>query len=625
MSDSNAGSSFRHNPRKRVCRFTSDEIMRMLEESDSEHEDEPYVPSDDENYVPQVDVTEEDSDIEQEMVIEHENEYESDESVEDDSVPQSAGDIWTAKDETQWCSNPLPNAQTKSRNVLRQRGGPAAISNLYTAKELFKSIMTPEMCDIILRETNRKAKRVCDAYNNELVQRFPDSSKRPPQKTFKQFTETELHAFLGILIAAGVHRANKENLEEMWNVAALPLIRAAMSRDRFKMILRFIRFDNENTRAERVQTDKAAPIRDIWTMLNSNLERAYKPYHCITVDEQLFPFRGHTKFTQYIPSKPAKYGIKIFWACDSSNAYPLQGQLYTGKPTDGPRQVNIGERTVLDLVSSYKGSGRNVTTDNFFTTMELAKVLNSWNMTLVGTVRKNKRFLPNNMQPAKERPVYSTNFAYNHDATVCSYVPKKNKSVVLLSSMHMTGEVEETLAAKPEIIKYYNITKGGVDVMDKMLGEYTVKRRTSRWTLAFFYNMIDVSGLASYIIYREHNPSFRAKDQRRKFLKDLANQLCMIAIEDRSTNKMIMRNHFLRGAVEMVLGRCIVVASQPAAGPKIPHGSRGPSPVVGSCYVCRDLRRKQRKTRKSCVVCVKPICDEHSVAKPTCITCKENQ
>ncbi|CAJ0968605.1 unnamed protein product [Ranitomeya imitator] len=96
-----------------------------------------------------------------------------------------------------------------------------------------------------------------------------------------------------------------------------------MSRDRFKMILRFIRFDNENTRAERVQTDKAAPIRDIWTMLNSNLERAYKPYHCITVDEQLFPFRGHTKFTQYIPSKPAKYGIKIFWACDSSNAYPL--------------------------------------------------------------------------------------------------------------------------------------------------------------------------------------------------------------------------------------------------------------------------------------------------------------
>ncbi|CAM1319692.1 Uncharacterised protein r2_g2804 [Pycnogonum litorale] len=91
-----------------------------------------------------------------------------------------------------------------------------------------------------------------------------------------------------------------------------------MSRDRFKMMLRFFRFDNENNRAERAQTDKAAPIRDMWTMLNGNLERAYKPYECITIDEQLFPFRGRTKFTRYIPSKPAKYGIKVFWACDAS-------------------------------------------------------------------------------------------------------------------------------------------------------------------------------------------------------------------------------------------------------------------------------------------------------------------
>ena len=83
-----------------------------------------------------------------------------------------------------------------------------------------------------------------------------------------------------------------------------------------------------------------------------------------------------------VPSKPAKYGIEVFWACDASNSYSLQGQICTGKPTHGPRQVNVGEQMVLNLVSLYKGSGRNVTTDNFFTTMELAKILNSWNITL---------------------------------------------------------------------------------------------------------------------------------------------------------------------------------------------------------------------------------------------------
>ena len=98
----------------------------------------------------------------------------------------------------------------------------------------------------------------------------------------------------------------------MWKSDPLPLLRAAMSRDRLKMMLRFIRFENKNTRAERVHTDKAAPIRDIWIMFNRNLEKPFKPYECITIDEKLFPFRGHTEFTQYIPSKPAKYGITVY-------------------------------------------------------------------------------------------------------------------------------------------------------------------------------------------------------------------------------------------------------------------------------------------------------------------------
>lgn len=50
----------------------------------------------------------------------------------------------------------------------------------------------------------------------------------------------------------------------------------------------------------------------------------------------------------------------------------------------------------------------------------------------------------------------------------------------------MTDDVEQTATTKPEIIKYYNQTKGGVDTMDKMSSEYTVKRRTNRWLLAFF-------------------------------------------------------------------------------------------------------------------------------------------
>lgn len=600
-----------------VFRLTSAELIAAAEEVFKE---EPFIASDEDEYIPEIES--EESDVEIEPVIEQEEPYLDEISDEEETPAQP--NVLIAKDGTHWTDTPLPQAQTISRNILREKCGAPNFSALYTAKETFKSIMSNEICTIILRETNRKGTRVTEDYNEKQAQKYKDSKRQPPpRKVFKAFTEEEFDAYLGILIAAGVHKSNKEHISEMWKFESLPLIRAAMSRDRFKMFSRFIRFDNQNTRAERSKSDKAAPIRDIWIMLNSNLEKNYKPSECITVDEQLFPYRGHTKFTQYIPSKPAKYGIKIFWACDAANAYPLQGKIYTGKLPDGERQVNIGERTVLDLVTKYKGSGRNITTDNFFTSLQLACNLNFWNLTLVGTVRKNKTFIPSNMQPNKNRVIHSTNFAFTEGATICSYVPKKNKSVILLSSMHTTGEVEDTVTAKPEIIKYYNKTKGGVDTMDKMLSEYTVKRRTNRWPLAFFYNMVDLAALSAYIIYTEHTPRLTSTDRRRRFLKDLANELCMAAVLTRSSIPRVLGNHFTRASLEMVLGRQITQPVVTAVRDQSSRDASGRILVVGKCYICRELNHRQRKTRKACNSCSKPVCNEHSVTKAVCDTCNQ--
>ena len=68
----------------------------------------------------------------------------------------------------------------------------------------------------------------------------------------------------------------------MWRLEALPFIRGAMARDRFIIFLKFISFDNENTRAESVKSDKAEEFLDIWTVLNQNIEKNYMPYECIT-------------------------------------------------------------------------------------------------------------------------------------------------------------------------------------------------------------------------------------------------------------------------------------------------------------------------------------------------------
>lgn len=150
----------------------------------------------------------------------------------------------------------------------------------------------------------------------------------------------------------------------------------------------------------------------------------------------------------------------------------------------------------MRLCQHYKSSGLNVTTDNFFTSLPIACMLKSDRLTLVGTLRKNKPYIPKVLLPTKERPAFSRMFDSHRDAMLCSYIPKVNKAIILLSTMHSTDVVDHTMKKKRQVISFYNKTKSGVDIMYRILGTYTCKRRTSQWPLAFFfqYNRCSSSG-----------------------------------------------------------------------------------------------------------------------------------
>ncbi|CAH1993363.1 unnamed protein product [Acanthoscelides obtectus] len=54
-------------------------------------------------------------------------------------------------------------------------------------------------------------------------------------------------------------------------------------------------------------------------------------------------------------------------------------------------------------------------------------------------------------------------------------VPKRNKNVLLLSTLNDDGKIDDDTgdAFKPEVITDYNLMKGGVYVVDKMKSEYS--------------------------------------------------------------------------------------------------------------------------------------------------------
>ena len=84
-------------------------------------------------------------------------------------------------------------------------------------------------------------------------------------------------------------------------------------------------------------------MRQLWDEWESNIQLMFHPYENITVDEQLLPFRGRCSFWQYIPSKPAKYGIKIWAACCTKPKFAWRLQVYTGKGRNCLPEINQGK------------------------------------------------------------------------------------------------------------------------------------------------------------------------------------------------------------------------------------------------------------------------------------------
>ena len=259
-----------------------------------------------------------------------------------------------------------------------------------------------------------------------------------------------------------------------------------MSRNRFELMTKYLRFDKTSTRQNRRQETKFAPLGDVYDMWEERLSRPFIPYTYVTVDETLVPFRDRYSFKQYMPSKPAKYGLKFWCLCDAQTGYCLHMQPYLGADNGAGRTTGLGQKVVMNLT---KGTdvGRTVVTDNFFTSLELLRNLRKRNIGLIGIVRKNRRELPKEFV-SKISVAGTSLFGFHEDATLVSYAPRRNKRVVLLSSEHSRSDID-VQTGKPEIILAYNKTKGGVDHLDEMCGAYTTRKRTQRWPKCVFQHI----------------------------------------------------------------------------------------------------------------------------------------
>ncbi|XP_067135443.1 piggyBac transposable element-derived protein 4-like [Centruroides vittatus] len=372
-------------------------------------------------------------------------------------------------------------------------------------------------------------------FTNERIEKIQPNYGRERDANLTDLTE--IKAFIGILYLAGYKKLNRCNSKEMWTMdgTGLEIVRTVMSEKRFKFLLYNLRFDNKNLRKERIKTDKLAAVRDMVDIFVKSCQQNYSISEYCTIDEKAEAFRGRCGFRQYMPKKPQKYGIKIYVLADARMYYTYNLEIYCGKQPEGQYSVsNSPDQVVKRLIRPIAKSGRTLTVANRFTSYSLVSDLLLDRITMVGTIRKNERELPLQFTDVRGRKVYSSLFGFLKDLTLVSYVPEKNRNVLLLSSFHHNDAIDDTTGdrKKPEIVTFYNLTKGGVNTLGQLTSNYNVQRNTKRWTMVIFYCLLNIAGVNAHIIHHS-NKNTTNDISRKDFLKQLGMELMFEQIEKR--------------------------------------------------------------------------------------------
>lgn len=497
-----------------------------------------------------------------------------------------------APDKTYWSRVPLQTATPQMPpKVLSSLATPLA-RDASTPADFFYLFIDEDMIQEIVRCTNIMIGKLSPKYAKDST------------VTCKTSVD-ELKALIGVLIQSGAKQDCHHTLEEMFSPQhGAPLYRATMSEKRFSFLLRCLRFDDTSDVREREQrkaSDKFTLFRNIFEKFVGNCKKHYIPGQRMTIDEQLLGFRGNCPFRVYIPSKPNKYGIKIIMACDADTYYMCNAVPYLGRKHEGQRQTGTAKQVTMELMEPYLDAGRCLTVDNWFTSLPLLRELHERNTTLVGTMRR-KPYVPLWMiTKEKARPIKTSAFLFQKDAALVSYKPKSDKIVLLLSSHHNQPDVGEN--EKPEIINYYNKTKGGVDVLDSMCSRYSINRKTRRWPLCMFYGLLNIAVVNSFVLYKLSGKA-SGKLIRRMFMHQLATEMTMPwatkRLENPALSKSLMAN----------IISCFDV--QPPPLPTAPPAARK------RCALCPWKTASKCKTQ--CEQCHINICPQHS--KIFCSNCQ---
>ncbi|XP_064080661.1 piggyBac transposable element-derived protein 4-like [Macrobrachium nipponense] len=177
---------------------------------------------------------------------------------------------------------------------------PSSTDNQIWPIDVYKQIITDDIINLIVQETNRYAEQKISSVT---------VTRRSKLRQWVPTNNEEIEKFIRLIIYMGL--VPFPEIQLYWLKSILyknEIVPKTMSRDRFLLLLQMLHFCNN----EEPNVGRDWKIRKLLDMILVQYQSIYKSGSDVIIDESMVPFRGRVIFRQYIPGKSHKYGCKLF-------------------------------------------------------------------------------------------------------------------------------------------------------------------------------------------------------------------------------------------------------------------------------------------------------------------------
>jgi Transposase IS4/DDE_Tnp_1-like zinc-ribbon len=438
----------------------------------------------------------EDEDEEGEMLVESDEEEESleEEEKKDQAAPGEEDDGWTTM--LHDIDVPLPRLR-----LLQNRPPP---SNT-TPMQLFQHFIPQRLMEQFAHHTNAAAPH-----------------------DWRHTTFQELYAFLGVHLFMGIDRL--PSIEMYWSRDYQhSTITSIFSRDRFKQLRRYFRIVPAPVDA--APRNPIPHVRALAEKLNRSFAAHFIPIHHLSLDEAMVAYKGRSSIKQYIPSKPHKWGYKIY--CLASEDYLLHFEVYEGKEDD-PSESGSTYDTVIRMTQQYQNQQLILFTDNWFTSPTLMNALKERGIRMCGSVRSNRKGMPTIHKHAI-KALSKGEYIRRQKDDICLAVWKDQKAVQVLFNHvspratttldRWTDEGERISIGCPKAIRDYFYHARSVDVLNQLHYSYPIGRKARRCWPRLAWWLLDMCIINAFKLWSMGQPRPNQLDFREQLMRQLLKQL----------------------------------------------------------------------------------------------------